>query len=98
MNNKTFEVEVTDGILVIPPEIQDYLRQCQGNTRVSITIVSSLQDADDIKEKEEKQAQEILERAKERANSNVSKSVDELWSDFNQVKDKIASEFENQQS
>ncbi|MDJ0732181.1 MAG: hypothetical protein QNJ33_19565 [Crocosphaera sp.] len=149
MNSQTFEVEVKDGILVIPPEIQDYLRQCQGNTKVSITIISSLENSDNIKEKwerwfdevekielspsrqqtflekfdklsneqqkdvlefldiidedvsetptnlERKEAKEILQRAKERAKSNVSKSVDELWSDFNQVKDKIASEFEN---
>ncbi|MEA5535528.1 hypothetical protein [Crocosphaera sp. XPORK-15E] len=47
---------------------------------------------------EGKEAKEILQRAKERAQSNVSKSVDELWDDFNQVKDQIASEFENKQS
>ncbi len=152
MNNKTFEIEVKDDILVIPPEIQDYLSQCQGNTKVSITITSSSDNSDDLKEKwerwfdevenielspsvqqtflekfdklsteqqkdvlefldiiggdvsetpknlERKQAKEILQRAKERAKSNVSKLVDELWSDFNQVKDQIASEFENKQS
>ncbi len=95
MNNKTFEVEVKDGILVIPPEIQDYLSQCQGNTKVSITITSSSANSDDLEEKQRQQAKAILQTAKERAKSNVSKSVDELWSHFNQVKDQIASEFYN---
>ncbi len=101
MNNKTFEVEVKDGILVITPEIKDYLSQCQGNTKVSITITSSSDNSDDITEKTEKQRQQakvILQTAKERAKSNTSKSVDELWSNFNQVKEKIASEFENKHS
>ena len=49
MNNKTFEVEVKDSILVIPPEIQDYLRQCKGNTKVSITITSSSDNSDNLK-------------------------------------------------
>ncbi|WP_107668664.1 hypothetical protein [Cyanothece sp. BG0011] len=93
MNNKTFEVEVKDGILVIPPEIQDYLRQCQGNTKVSITITSSSDNSDNLKEKERKEAKAILQRAKKHAQSNVSKSFNELWSDFNQVKDQIASGF-----
>ncbi|MDJ0660008.1 MAG: hypothetical protein QNJ42_11045 [Crocosphaera sp.] len=92
MNNRTFEVEVKDGILVIPPEIQDYLRQCQENTKASITIISSSDNSDDVKEKQRQQAKAILQRSKERAKSNVSKSVDELWSDFNQVKNQIASE------
>lgn len=152
MNNKTFKIEVKDGILVIPPEIQDYLSQCQGNPKVSITITSSSDNSDDIKEKwerwfdevenielspsvqqtflekfdklsteqqkdvlefldiigedvsetpknlETKEAKAILQRAKKRAKSNVSKSVDQLWSDFNHVKDQITSEFENKQS
>ncbi len=56
----------------------------------------------DVSEKninlERKEAKDILQRAKKRAQSNVSKSIDELWSDFNQVKDQITSEFENKQS
>ncbi len=146
MNNKTFEVEVKDGILVIPPEIQDYLSQCQGNTKVSITITSSSDNSDDLKEKwerwfdevekielspsvqqtflekfdnlsneqqkdvlefldmigqdvlgkptnlERKEAKAILERAKKQAQSNVSKSVDQLLTDFNEVKNQIALE------
>ncbi|ACK64813.1 conserved hypothetical protein [Rippkaea orientalis PCC 8801] len=47
---------------------------------------------------ERKQAKAILQRAKERSQSNISKSVDELWTDFNQVKDQISSEFENQKT
>ncbi|MDJ0579523.1 hypothetical protein [Crocosphaera sp.] len=86
MNNKTFEVEIKDGILVIPPEIQDYVRQCQGNTKVSITIISSSDNSDDITEKERQKAKAILQRSKKHAQSNISKSVDELWSDFNKVK------------
>ncbi len=90
MNSQTFEVEVKDGILVIPPEIQDYVRQCQGNTKVSITIISSSDNSDDITEKERQKAKAILQRAKKHDQSNISKSVDELWSDFNQVKDIIS--------
>ncbi|MEA5511109.1 hypothetical protein VB715_15145 [Crocosphaera sp. UHCC 0190] len=56
----------------------------------------------DVSEKatnlDREEATAILKRAKERTQSNVSKSVDELWNDFNQVKDQIASEFENKQS
>jgi hypothetical protein len=54
----------------------------------------------DVSEKpttlERKEAKEILQRSKKRSRSNVSKSVNELWSDFNKVKDQIASEFEDQ--
>ncbi len=91
MNSQTFEVEVKDGILVIAPEIQDYLSQCQGNTKVSITITSSSDNSDDITEKDRQQAKAILQRAKKHAQSNISKSVYELWSDFNQVKYQISS-------
>ncbi|MDJ0579521.1 hypothetical protein [Crocosphaera sp.] len=59
MNSQTFEVEIKDGILVIPPEIQNYIRKCQGNTKVSITITSSSDNSDDLKEKWERWFDEV---------------------------------------
>lgn len=45
-----------------------------------------------------KQASDILNRAKQRARSNPPQSAEQLWAEFNQVKNAIAEDFENQQN
>jgi hypothetical protein len=40
MNNQTFDLEVKQGKLIIPAEIEDYLINCPDNVKVSLTIQS----------------------------------------------------------
>ena len=94
MNNKTFEVEVKDGVLVIPPEIQDYLSQCQGNTKVSITITSSSDNSDDLKEKWERWFDEVertwfiqCRRYSSASKSTLCKAVDDSLDTCNIIPD-----------
>ncbi len=47
---------------------------------------------------EVEKARKILSRAKQRAMSNSPKSVQELWTDFNRVKNALAEEYENKGS
>ena len=47
---------------------------------------------------EVKEARKILSRAKQRAMSNSPKSAQELWTDFNRVKNALAEEYENKGS
>ncbi len=51
MNCKTFELEIQDGILVIPSEIQAYLALCQTKVKVSVTIKSTSSSSNELKEK-----------------------------------------------
>ena len=45
-----------------------------------------------------KEARDILNRAKQRAMSSPPQSAEQLWAEFNQVKNAIADDFESQQS
>ena len=38
---KTFKLGLKNGTLVIPTEVREYLKQCQGEIEVSLTIESS---------------------------------------------------------
>lgn len=51
MNSKTFPIKVKDSILVIPPEIQDYVTKYQENIKVSIIVESFSADSDDLRKK-----------------------------------------------
>ena len=41
MTSKTFKLAIRQGTLVIPPQVREYLRQCQGEIEVSLTVQSS---------------------------------------------------------
>ena len=41
MTSKTFKLAIRQGTLVIPQQVREYLRQCQGDIEVSLTVQSS---------------------------------------------------------
>ncbi len=41
MTSKTFKLAIRQGTLVIPEPVKEYLRQCQGEIEVSLTVQSS---------------------------------------------------------
>jgi hypothetical protein len=42
MNSQKFALEIKQGKLIIPAEIEDYLSKCSDNTKVSLIIKSEL--------------------------------------------------------
>lgn len=40
MNNKTFTLEIREGKLIIPDEIENYLSKCSDNVKVFLTVKS----------------------------------------------------------
>ncbi len=50
MNSKTFRLEIQEGLLIIPQEVREYLRNCPQQTEIALTIQSplnmSFQDSD----------------------------------------------------
>ncbi|MEG3437421.1 hypothetical protein V0288_09850 [Pannus brasiliensis CCIBt3594] len=48
MKSRTFQLQTHNGNLVIPPEIQDYLRHCPDNIKISLTIESLEFDRDEL--------------------------------------------------
>lgn len=45
MTSKVFALELKEGKLTIPSEIQDYLQKCQGQVKVSLMVESSSEEA-----------------------------------------------------
>ncbi|MBO1067093.1 MULTISPECIES: hypothetical protein [Nostocales] len=50
MSSKTFRLELKEGLLIIPPEVREYLRHCPQQTEIALMIQSALnmsfQDSD----------------------------------------------------
>ena len=44
MNQKTFELELKQGQLIIPPAIQAYLSNCSEEVKISLTIESNIKE------------------------------------------------------
>lgn len=42
MSSKTFRLELKEGILIIPPEVREYLRHCPQQTEIALMIQSPL--------------------------------------------------------
>jgi hypothetical protein len=42
MSSKTFKLELKEGLLIIPPEVTEYLRQCPDEAEIALMIQSQL--------------------------------------------------------
>ncbi len=59
MKTQTFELKFENGTLIIPTNIQNYFNNSQEKIKVSLTIESSSQETNNLKEEWEKWFEEV---------------------------------------